>query len=603
MPKYPQLTESITFVSGVNNQAEANLIPNDKAVTLQNAEISTQGVMKRLGSNTVLNDPGGNAVVGLHYLKVSQTDERMIQVQSTNIYDSTLPLATSGSWVERGSSKVTADQHSTALITAENRLYGSNGKDKVWYHNGSGIIQESDENVDPPFGRVMAYMKNRLWIANVHRRATSIGDTDTYIATDGDKIKITIDDTVFDDIVLTGDNSIADAVASINAATGFSAVGIAWQDTDGYLRVSSLTTGSTSRVRIADGSTGNGGECEDLFNGASKDTDGATDDGVQGADLDDYVYYSNVLATETFARSTQLFQVSSGDSTEVMAMVPYANSVLVIFKETSVHQLTMAGATATYWNLGLVKSGIGCVAYDCAKEHVGIIYFLSYSGVYAYADGTISPVSLSVEAETEINSINWDYVNRSRMIIWDDKVFLAIPTGTSTYPDRVLVYDIQSKGWYIIKGWNVGCWGVFLERTAGSTSAFEEALMYGDSNDGYVYHCFKSTQFNDGSTAIDFDWITKRFDHGDEKQEKIGDTLRVVIGSSTGNTLDIDYKKDRASSWSDLTTITASSTINLKGLGRYKDIQFRLRHNDTSTEQLIINQVVLKAHAARYRRE
>ena len=119
--------------------------------------------------------------------------------------------------------------------------------------------------------------------------ATAVGDVNTYTATSGDKIKIKLRAYIWDDIDLTGCASIDDVVTVINAAnngsTDFIDKGFAYKNQDGYLCIkcnwyispsNPLTRSST--VDIYDGTTGNGGECEDLFNGATISVTGTEDD-------------------------------------------------------------------------------------------------------------------------------------------------------------------------------------------------------------------------------------------------------------------------------------------------------------------------------------
>ena len=115
-------------------------------------------------------------------------------------------------------------------------------------------------------------------------QAEATGDVAVYTAAAGDKLKIIINTShTFDDIDMAGDASIDDAVASINAVTNFSTYAIAYKDGDGYLRVKSKWKTSSSRVQISDGTNGNGGECEDLFSGASVDVAGVDSTALVGS--------------------------------------------------------------------------------------------------------------------------------------------------------------------------------------------------------------------------------------------------------------------------------------------------------------------------------
>lgn len=573
------LRVDVRACKGINTYHYETEIEDNQLTVGNNIQLDSYGrLLKRLGTNRVLNDPGGNAVVALGYFNAPNVDERIIQIQGTGIYDSTSPLATSGNWVDKtGSNTITADQYATDMIICDDRTYFTNARNPVYYHNGAGAIAEGDDTTDPPFCKVGCYHKNRLWLFNEKSRGTATGDTASYTAAAGDKLKVVIDGTTFDDIAMDSDTSIDDAVTSINAASGLSAKGLAWKDSNGFLRISSLTTGLNSSVSVSDGTNGNGGECEDLFNGS-------TASGI-GTENPEFGYYSNALATETFNRSTQVFKVESGDASEITAAISMGDSI-IIFKETSVHELVIAGATAAYWNLRPVEKFRGCVSFYCAKEYNGQIYFMTHDGI-----GIVGGGDLPVMPKTTWDTINWDYVTRSRMTIWDDKLLLAVPTGSTTYPDKVFYYDFVTQGWGVWTGINVGCWGMYLEKTAGEADAGEKALMYGDANDGWVYQIFKSTQFNDVSTAIDFDIETKAYDFGYPDNYKCGGwlMLRIITGPDSGGTAITVSASVDGGSYSTLGTTSATAKYNLMTLGRYKKIKFRFRHNATAIQQISIN--------------
>jgi len=315
----------------------------------------------------------------------------------------------------------------------------------------------------------------------------------------------------------------------------------------------------------------------------------------------DFCWFSDTIAPQTWDRTTNVFKVSTGDGTDIMAMVPYQESSLIILKEDSIHELLISGDTSDYWNLRPIDTVHGCIAYNCALEYQGVIYYLSRDGVRTYPMADAMQLPLSWEIDDYVATINWDYATNAQMIVHNNKLYVAVPTGTSTYNDSVMVYDFTSKGWSIITGWNVGCWGIYVEKTAGNTSAEEEVLMYGDSNDGTVKKCFKSTQFNDNATAINYQEETKKLNFG-YAFKKIGDYLEVVVDSSTGNTVTVSSSVDGAA-YASLGTCTATTKFNLKGLGRFDNIKFKLQNDATSTEQLIMSKLTATARPCAYRRE
>lgn len=476
-PDDNRLTVNVQDSSGgINTRFHETEIQDNQMTVAYNIDLSTPGKKKkRLGNVAVLDDLGALPIHGLLYQKAPSVDARMVFVYGQRMYKSTLPLETSGSWVDIDSTDhFTSNVLTTVSILAGDSVLFSNGTDNVFSYNGTSITDEgSDADVDPKKGKCLAYFKNRVWIANTN-------------------------------------------------------------DNPDYVWFSKSLP----------------------FNSSTKAFD-----------------------TDAFNNDTNVFQVATGDSTEITNMVPFEDSSLIIFKERSIHELAVSGSTSAYWNLRPVDTRYGCVAPECAKFHNGKIYFLTHDGIRVLPT---QPQAVSYLIKSEIDDINWTYINRARMVIFDDKLFLAVPTGTSIYNNKVYVMDLNTNGWVIYTGWNVNCWGIYI-------SGNEEILMYGDSNDGKVYKCFISTAFNDNtSTAINYQEETKAYDFGQPFSYKIGGELEVEIASSTGNTLTVSAAID-GGSYTSLGTCTASDKFSLDSLGRYRNIKFKFVNNASSTEQLILN--------------
>jgi hypothetical protein len=263
------------------------------------------------------------------------------------------------------------------------------------------------------------------------------------------------------------------------------------------------------------------------------------------------------------------------------------------------------GNTASYWNLRPVDLEHGCVAYNCTASWGASIFYISRDGVRVIqANATAPELPLSWDIKSIWDTINFDYISRSKMIVHNNKLYVAVPTGTTTYPDKVLVYDLTVKGWSIYTGWNVGCFAIHVEKVAAATADEEEVLMYGDAVNGKVYKCFSpSTTYDDaGSTAITYQEDTKQFDF-DYPYKKIGDYLDLKILSGTANGVVVSGSVD-GGTYTLLGTSTANEKVNLKTLGRFNDLKIRFSNvgNGTSTEQLIMGEYSIFARPMGYRR-
>lgn len=111
-------------------------------------------------------------------------------------------------------------------------------------------------------------------------KAHIVGNVAAFTGIANDKLKVTIDGTAYDDIDISACTTIALVVTAINAAVAST---VAEEDDDGYLQINSLTTGSTSAVTVADGTTSGQTVVGDLFSTAAERTQTAL------YDLDDII--------------------------------------------------------------------------------------------------------------------------------------------------------------------------------------------------------------------------------------------------------------------------------------------------------------------------
>ena len=112
----------------------------------------------------------------------------------------------------------------------------------------------------------------------------------------------------------------------------------------------------------------------------------------------------------------------------------------------------------------------------------GLLYWLSDSenskGIVRWGSGR--PVLISEPVDDIINSINYGAIGTACAASnGEGEYLLAVPTGASTYPDTIIVYNANDNSWWVWEDWNPTA---FLSYRMGDTST----LLMGD-NSGYVY--------------------------------------------------------------------------------------------------------------------
>ena len=169
------------------------------------------------------------------------------------------------------------------------------------------------------------------------------------------------------------------------------------------------------------------------------------------------VNFSDPGAPETFT-STNYVDLDPGDGEAITGMVVWGDQ-LFVFKESKYWVLSGEGSDTTggaVFPFTKVDMGAGLVASRALAAGLDGVYFMGRDGVYR-TRGTQGAEKLSDKIDpfflggTSIyyksNTLNHGAVTTAAAAFHDDKLFLAVPTGTSATNDRVLVYDPAHQWW------------------------------------------------------------------------------------------------------------------------------------------------------------
>ena len=284
----------------------------------------------------------------------------------------------------------------------------------------------------------------------------------------------------------------------------------------------------------------------------------------------DWVYFSNNLAPRTLT-STDLFKVNTGDGQKIVRLESFKLNELIIYKQKSIYTLDITGATPlTDWTLQPVSTAIGCAAlrsvvnlgndhWFLSSEPFAVRSLLRTSFDKLMIDMVSQPIQDIFDGTGE-RVINKTVISKACAIYFDNKYILAIPTGTFTYNDFVLVYDFIAKAWYTIDGWYPASWIVF-----------NNSLYYIDATDGRALKCFGSYYSDVASgprvtayaetpvTPITFEYRSKNIDFDNPENYKMPDALEVEFGS-TGNYTASVYIEIDDRGWQSVGTINLLST-------------------------------------------
>lgn len=142
-----------------------------------------------------------------------------------------------------------------------------------------------------------------------------------------------------------------------------------------------------------------------------------------------------------------VFKIGGGDNSRINAMVPIGNT---LWLATNKLFATFDGDYVKYFDYN-----IGCCAPQGSQLFNGILYFVSYKGLYA-TDGQTMPKNIGAKIQPYINSIS-KAIKETAVVTWgEESVFFSF-SGTLT--DKIVLYNndgsIQKVLDNITFEWNV----------------------------------------------------------------------------------------------------------------------------------------------------
>lgn len=156
------------------------------------------------------------------------------------------------------------------------------------------------------------------------------------------------------------------------------------------------------------------------------------------------------------------FRVGRGEGENIVAIASMQDSFLIVFKQDSIWIVNAPpeSANAAAYQIQTLTRGVGCVGKRAWCRNGNDILFMSRDGVrslrrmeYVGNDYEVS-LPISQPMQPYIDQINWSAANTICAIKYRHFVFFAIPTGSNTSPDTVLVWNARTETWMgVWTGW------------------------------------------------------------------------------------------------------------------------------------------------------
>jgi hypothetical protein len=265
---------------------------------------------------------------------------------------------------------------------------------------------------------------------------------------------------------------------------------------------------------------------------------------------------------------------------------------------------------------------IGCVAQNSIAQVGDDLFFLAPDGVRGVFRTQLDKLQqgnsypLSYPLKDEFDTINWSYISKACAISFDNKYFLALPTGGSTTNNQVWVFYPASNAWVVINGgWNIGGW-------AKVKISGEERLYAIESGSGKVLRAWYG--HTDNGSAINYVEVSRQDDLGQPLVKKWGGEINILAAPSNNVVLDVYANPDDLGyvfiGNVDLGTgnfVTFPTTFpvtfpsqsvirqkfHLDDLGEWYRLQIKIQHNATNTDQIKIYERGVISSAVEYQGE
>jgi len=173
----------------------------------------------------------------------------------------------------------------------------------------------------------------------------------------------------------------------------------------------------------------------------------------------DALIVSDVLNAQNFDPLLKSFRTNVGSNDYLTAIHPYANGSILCFLRKSIYlgKLVIAsdGVSIDPANsyLQLLTNEVGCSARQTVTTAGTFVYFLSDAGVYRLDNSQIdlalrgNTLPLSEPIADIMTTINQSAVGTSQGIYFNNRYYLAVPTGSNSTPDTLLVYNQLNESW------------------------------------------------------------------------------------------------------------------------------------------------------------
>ena len=180
----------------------------------------------------------------------------------------------------------------------------------------------------------------------------------------------------------------------------------------------------------------------------------------QPTDSNYTILMSDLLDTDNYYAADSQFRINKGSADFLVGFYPYQEDQLIVFMRNSIHMINNI-ATTSAANTYEITRQHGCVARKSIAQSGPQTFFLSDNGVIVLSPGTdpakglgvaISKVSgetipMTRPIQDQFDDVNFAAADTACGVVYDNKYFLAVPTGSSTVPNKIFIFNLLTSTW------------------------------------------------------------------------------------------------------------------------------------------------------------
>jgi hypothetical protein len=304
--------------------------------------------------------------------------------------------------------------------------------------------------------------------------------------------------------------------------------------------------------------------------------------------ITDELLISFPFDSEKFDTTYGTFVTAGGQNDTFVAAFSFAEDKLLMFNRKSISVVT--GVDSFNFQEARVQSltkEIGLVAKDSIIQVGNQIMFLSDNGVYGVSFQDLynlrgNDIPLSEAINATIDDINKDYWQKSSAVYFDNRYYIAVPTGSSQENNKVLVFNFLNKSWESVDSYLDSNFVIDKLIVAGTGS---KRGVYAVNSLGGVHQLESPTNISSDVTisTIGGSNITNRIETKLKTRQynlnsidrKKWNNYEIVYGSYSGAETDVDLSFELENS--DITTAsqtlkaTTDEGVSIRGrIGNYR---------------------------------